>query len=193
MQERQANLDARRVRSRLPRLAQAAREHRDQAIESLRATYAPKFAAIDKQRERAESAASEAKTAAAGTALGAFVSLGGALLESVLTRRKLTSRDNIRRAESAVRSSGKALKQRSDAQQAAQSAASLDDQQAQLEAELKQKIAEFDASVRPDAFQLSEIRIGPRKSDISVESVSLAWTPWGASPDGAAEPLFNHD
>jgi hypothetical protein len=39
-------------------------------------------------------------------------------------------------------------------------------------------------------LELEELAIRPKKADISIERVTLVWTPWRVSQDGVAEPGF---
>jgi hypothetical protein len=39
-------------------------------------------------------------------------------------------------------------------------------------------------------LELEELAIRPKKADISIERVTLVWTPWRVSQDGVAEPDF---
>ena len=44
--------------------------------------------------------------------------------------------------------------------------------------------------IDPASFELTEVPVAPRKSDIAVEHLALAWTPWRVDSTGIAEPLF---
>ena len=41
-----------------------------------------------------------------------------------------------------------------------------------------------------EELDLEEVRIRPRKSDISVGAIALVWTPWRVDRSGLAEPAF---
>jgi hypothetical protein len=41
-----------------------------------------------------------------------------------------------------------------------------------------------------DHFELESIPLRPKKADLSVAKVVLAWTPWQIDATGIAEPLF---
>jgi hypothetical protein len=159
------------------RLSQQARERRDAEMDKLRSRYAPKFDAINKQIDKAQQKAAEEKSAATHGVLGTYVSAGFGILEAAILRRKITTRENIRRAESAVKSTVDVIAQHGVSTSPSADIERFETQKDQLNAEVNQKIAAFDASVRPDAFQLGTIRISPRKADIAVESVLLAWAP----------------
>ncbi len=42
----------------------------------------------------------------------------------------------------------------------------------------------------PAALELEEIPIRPRKSDITVSRLALAWTPWERTEDGVPGPMY---
>jgi len=42
----------------------------------------------------------------------------------------------------------------------------------------------------PGDFELQEVIIRPRKSDISVTDPMVAWMPWKVDPNGIADPLY---
>jgi hypothetical protein len=172
------------------RLSQSARERRDATIGKLQAEYASRIRTLQTKLDKVNEEAAEQKSAATAGALDTFVSFGGALLSAVLSNRKLASQENIRRAGSAMRSSAKVVRQRSQAIEAEGTADELQAEIDSLQAELKTKIAAFDASVRPDAFQLEPLRISPRKADIAVTQVALAWTPWTVDRAGDSQAAF---
>lgn len=45
----------------------------------------------------------------------------------------------------------------------------------------------LEASYDPQALELEEHEVTPRKSDIEVQDVSLVWTPWFVDGAGIAE------
>lgn len=40
----------------------------------------------------------------------------------------------------------------------------------------------LDAELHPDRIVLEKVEVAPRKSDVAVDEVLLAWTPWWISP-----------
>ena len=50
-------------------------------------------------------------------------------------------------------------------------------------------MAALEVRVDPASFELEEIAVRARKSDIEVEALSLAWMPWALGDAGDAVPL----
>ena len=59
-----------------------------------------------------------------------------------------------------------------------------------MEGELREQIEDLEYGTQPDELELTERAISPRKSDISVTSVVLVWTPWHVNEEGAAELAY---
>ena len=57
---------------------------------------------------------------------------------------------------------------------------------------VQQVLNELDAptSPAPDDLELTETIVRPRKSDISIKPLMVAWTPWTVDRDGIAEKAF---
>ena len=52
------------------------------------------------------------------------------------------------------------------------------------------EIAALQERYEPTAVRVNTTRIRPRKSDIAVGAVGIAWVPWMTGPDGMPEPAF---
>jgi hypothetical protein len=57
----------------------------------------------------------------------------------------------------------------------------------ELELEFRAEVEELVAALRPEAVALESVPLRPKKADITVEQVVLAWTPWKVRSDGKAE------
>ena len=94
------------------------------------------------------------------------------------------------RAASAARAAGRAAKQHGDVDQAGDSLEVLQRKYAGLEAKFREEVGQLDAALRPEALALERLPIRPRKADITVEQVVLAWTPWKVGAHGRPEPAY---
>jgi hypothetical protein len=56
----------------------------------------------------------------------------------------------------------------------------------QLEADYQEKLAAISDSVEPQSVQLGEVELKPRRSDVVVRLVALAWLP----EDTKSKPLW---
>jgi hypothetical protein len=58
-----------------------------------------------------------------------------------------------------------------------------------LELEFQRELETLESTRRPEALVVQPVELTPRKADITVEQVVLAWTPWqttaGATPEAA--------
>jgi hypothetical protein len=61
-------------------------------------------------------------------------------------------------------------------------------QLADAEAEFQEETEKLESSTAPDALSVVEFTVSPRKSDIAVGNLLLAWTPWRAGSDGVPAP-----
>ena len=173
------------------RLSQGSREQRDAAIEELRAKYAPKRDRLQEEvreaRERLEREQAQAST----STWDAAVSLGS----SVARRFHAGSQDD----QQDQRGQGHEPPPRppagpcSSAATSARPQADLDaalEKFTDLEIEFQDEIENLEATRRPEALAQGRAdRAGPRKADITVEQVVLAWTPWKADA-GAARGAY---
>jgi hypothetical protein len=156
------------------RLSQTAREHRDEQKEKLRAKYAPKLATLKEQLRRSQQRVEKEKSQATQSTLQATITLATSVL-SAFTGRKMISSANIGRAATSARAAGRVARERADIGQANETVEAVQQRQADLEAEFEAEVAELEAAFDPGALVLEPVEIKPKKSDISVERVVLAW------------------
>ena len=153
------------------RLATQAREIRDEAVEKLRDKYEAKIKTKEGQVDRAENtlAKEEAEASSAAWDIGAKV-LGG-LLGNLLGGRRSSS-------SSTVSSAGRAYKQRRDVKIAENKIENLEEDIAELEAELAEEIKELELEFNPATVKLENEVIKPYKKDIDIQTIALGWLPY---------------
>ncbi len=161
------------------RLAQAARESRDEAVEGLRRKYASKVQTLEDRMRTAEERVAREKSQASQAQVSSGISIAGAVLGALFGRKKV-SVGTISRAGTAARGMGRAGKEAKDVDRAEEGVDVLRERLAELEATIAAEAAQLQADNDPAGLELEEARIAPRKSDISVAGVVLAWTPQGA-------------
>ena len=171
------------------RLVQASREERDQGVETLRAKYAPKLEAIQGQIRRAQEKLDREQAQASRTNWDATIAVGSSVLGAILGR-KTISKTNVGRASTAAKAATRAAQQRGDVSQAASSLDGLRKKHDDLFAEFQQKIEAMAAALRPEALALEALPIRPRKTDITVEKVVLAWMPYQVAGEGRVETVY---
>ena len=169
------------------RLTQGAREKRDQQVERLRQKYAPRIAALQERIRRAEQAVEREKAQATQQKVSTAISFGATLL-SALTGRKAVSQSTLGRAATAARGASRTMKEAQDVARAAESVEALSKQLEELQALLDQETAEVKASADPLAEALEPCEVRPKKTDISVSLLSLAWFPYWRDEKGGIAP-----
>ncbi|HEY5944488.1 MAG TPA: hypothetical protein VIV40_03315, partial [Kofleriaceae bacterium] len=152
------------------RLALALREVRDAAVAKLKTKYQPKLDALAAKHrtalDRVERERSQARSATTDSA----ISLGASVLGALFGGR----RSSIGRAATAARSVSKTFGQRGDVARAEESAAKLEADLHELEAELAAETAAVRDTPEP-AIETLEIKA--KKGDTTVTRLALLWQP----------------
>jgi hypothetical protein len=171
------------------RLVQTAREQRDLAVEKLRKKYAPKLARMEERIRKVNERVEREKAQYKQQKLQTAISMGATVL-GALFGRKLASAGTVGRATTAVRGVGRAAREKGQIAAATESLEALQQQLAALEAEFEEETAELQETYAPDALELEAVQIRPRKSDIAIGDLTLAWVPWRKRADGFPEPAY---
>jgi hypothetical protein len=171
------------------RMTQRMHERRDLELEKLRKQFAPKLARLQDQLERAEQRVVREKSQYDHQKVQTAISFGATLLGALMGR-KLGSARNVGRATTAARSASRAAREKEDIARAKTKVERYRIKLAELEEKFEEKTEQVGALPDPADLDLEEIRIPPRKSDILVNLIALAWTPWKKSPDGIVAPIF---
>ena len=171
------------------RLQQAAREKRDDEAEKLRTKYASKLATLEERVRKAEQAVDREKDQARTSGLQTGLSLGATLL-GALTGRKKISASTLGKATTTARGAARSMGAQQDVERAKETLEAAQQQLAELEAEFEAEKNELSERLDPLAEELTTVAIKPKKADISVELVALAWAPYWQDADGVVEPAW---
>lgn len=158
------------------RLADVARERRDEEVEKLRDKYAAKQRVLESQILKAEQKVEREREQAKDQKMAAVVSVGTSILGAFLGR-KTFSATNVRRAQGVVRGFSRSSKEARDVERAEESLEHLQERHAELEAELEAEIAEIAERNDPRTEELEPFVLKPRRTDVEVRQVSLLWVP----------------
>jgi len=169
------------------RVRQAMREARDTAIEALRKKYAPRIAALQTREERAAERIGREQSQASQQTVQTAISVGATVL-SALFGRKALSVGTIGRASTAARGVGRTMKERGDIESAEEGLEGVRAKRASLESELAAEIESLTAGSDPEQVAIETVSVRPRKSDIAVEGIALAWVPWWSGEGGSLRP-----
>ena len=156
------------------RIGQAAREQRDDSVAAIKAKYATKVNTAENKVREAEQAVARESQQKTGKALETALSFGASLLGAFLGGKSLE--------KAAVSSVGKTVRgidsARREGTKEDQAKADLADYQAQLkdlQDQLNAEIQQVQAATDPQTEELLDVVIRPKKTNISVRLVGLAW------------------
>ncbi len=167
------------------RLQQRAREQRDEAAEKLRQKYAPKMAALAEKKRRAEQTVEREAEQAKGQKLQTAISFGATLLSSFMGR-KAISLTTLGRATTAARGVSRSMKEGEDVDRAQETVEAVNQQIADLDAQFKSETDSLEKSNDAQTEQLETISLKPKKSNITVKLLTLAWAPYWHDAEGHA-------
>jgi hypothetical protein len=158
------------------RLAQLARERRDERLAELEQRRGPQLVRLRERLRRAEERLAREQSQYGQRKLDTAISIGAAVLGAVFGRR-VASAGTVSRATTAVRGAGRAAREGEDVGRASADVEverrALDD----LTRELETEAASVRAAVDPASFTLEAKALRPRKADLAVERVALVWIP----------------
>jgi len=150
----------------------------------LRKKHAARLKSIEDRLRRASDRVEREKAQYSQRKLDTAVSIGTSILGAIFGGRSSAAT----RAGSAARSAGRAFNERGDVARADESLESLTAERDALLRSIEQEAGALTASLDPASVALEKIRIAPRKSDIAVGRIALAWEPWRAGADGFPRP-----
>ncbi len=157
------------------RTQQATRELRDGAVETLRARFAPKVARLTEKKRKAEEALQREQQQVGQQKLQTAVSLGATMLGALMGRRAV-SISTLGRATTAARGVSRSMKEAQDVERAQLKVQEADAEIAALNAELEREIAALEGPANANA-PLDVIEIKPKRGNVDVRLVALAWQP----------------
>ena len=158
------------------RLADRAREERDLRVTKLRQKYATKLTTLQERVRKSEQTVDRQQQQADSSKLETAINFGATVLGALLGRKKLST-TGLGRATSTARGYGKMTRQ---AEEVRRSQDTLDAHRQQLE-ELETQLAEETQAIadqlEPMALPVETIELSPRKTDVDVRWVAVAWVP----------------
>jgi len=166
------------------RLAQSLREFRDAAVAKLREKHAAKLKSLEDRLRRASDRVEREQSQYGQRKLDTAISIGTSVLGAIFGGRSTATT----RAGSAARSAGRVFSERGDVARAGESLEALKAERDALLAAIEQEVQALTASLDPASVALEKVRIAPRKSDIAIGRVAIAWEPWRAGADGFPRP-----
>ena len=158
------------------RIAQQVREWRDKEIDRISDKSAAKLASLNDRIARARQKVEKEKAEAKNKSMQTYVSIGTAVLSAILGR-KVASSTTVGRAATSMRSASRATRHQADVVHAEEALSDLEEKLATLEGEVSEELEKVRLQANPDRLVLESIEIAPKKTEISVDDVVLAWVP----------------
>ena len=171
------------------RAGRVAREKRDEMVEALRRKYAPRIASLQERLRKAQAAVEKQQEQARQAKMQTALSFGATLL-GAFTGRKAFSSSTINKATGAARRAGRALEESGDVSRANDTVESVQQQLADLQAQFEAESNALAGKVDPLSEVLETVTVKPRKTDILVQLVSLAWAPYWQDDQGGVTPAW---
>lgn len=169
------------------RVQEQQHEARDADVEKLRSRYASRLSTQQDRVRRTVQAIEREQGDVTQTGLQTVVTtLTG--LAGALFGRKLGSATNVGRLGTAARSAGRTVKAQQDVARAKANHATEVEKLAALEAELEEQVHALQVRYGADT-PLSTVQLKPRKTDITLDVVTLAWVPQVINVDGSRTSL----
>jgi hypothetical protein len=172
------------------RLALAAREKRDAAVEELRRMYAPKLQTLDDRERRAQERVAREQSQLSQQKLQTAFSIGASILGAFMGRKTLSA-TNLNRVSSAARSATRIGRESSDVDHADDNLEVVRQQRADLQRQFQADTSALESSFDANAVSLRKVQVSPRKSDIAVGEVAVLWAPWRTGADGFPAPAYD--
>jgi hypothetical protein len=155
------------------RIALALRERRDGEVDRLRDKYATRLRTLQDQLQRAEDRLAREQEQYSQRKLDTVVSVGSSVLGAIFGGRRGAASG----AGTAARSAGRVFGEKNDVDRASTGVETLRERVAGLERELEEAVAEVTAAYDAGSLSLDRSEVAPRKADIAVSRLQLAWEP----------------
>ena len=171
------------------RLEMAAREERDRLKDQLRAKHESRLRTLQDRIRRAQAAVERESEQASQRKVDTAIRVGATLL-GALFGRKAASRSTVAGAGSAMRTLSRAGKEAADVRRAQESLEVLEQQLRELENEIEVEARSIEDRVDPRVEALETVEVRPKKTDISVALLALAWLPHWKDVQGRRIPAW---
>ena len=171
------------------RISQSLREQRDEALEKLRAKYAPKKLSLEERLRKAQQTIEREKEQVKHQTMQTAISVGATILGGVLGRRGISG-TSIGRATTTARNASRTMKETQDVGRAKESFEQVKKQLQELESSFEQDMQSLTHQMDSLNEALEKQLVKPKKTDISIQLLALCWVPYWTSSDGKATPAY---
>lgn len=153
------------------------REKRDELVKKLQAKYADKISSLSDKIKRSQEKMAQKQQEAGIKKTETWISLGTTLLGALLG--KGVTKGTISQAGTSLQRAGRITKETQGAAQAEEDCKLYQEQLNGLQEQMRNEIDQL-TTQGGEICKVETITVPPRKSDISVEKVALAWMPISA-------------
>ncbi len=153
------------------RLQQLTREERDAKVEALRDKYAARVEKLEERLRKAEQRREKEAQQAKQIKMDTMVRIGSTLLGAVLGRKVRSG------AGTAMRSVTRSWRDSQDVERAEEDIETIREEIAALDDEAQREIDELEERLDPMNEELTTEEVRPRRTDVEVDRVALAWVP----------------
>jgi len=154
------------------RITQMARERRDEEVDKIEEKYSKDLQKLKEKLERSQEVLLKKQATANSLKQEAMVSAGESVIKIFMGRRSTTS------ASKAMNKYQKSKTVAIDIQEAQKDIETLNKEMELLENKLKVEVESIKERREKEISEIKEVLIQPKKSDIEVKIVSLAWIPY---------------
>jgi hypothetical protein len=154
------------------RITQMARERRDEEVDKIEEKYSKGLQKLKEKLERSQEVLLKKQATANSLKQEAMVSAGESVIKIFMGRRSTTS------ASKAMNKYQKSKTVAIDIQEAQKDIETLNKEMELLENKLKVEVESIKERREKEISEIKEVLIQPKKSDIEVKIVSLAWIPY---------------
>lgn len=170
------------------RVAQALREARDLKSEQLKQRYAARFQTLTDQIRRAGERVDREKAMKGQQKANTLLALGTTLMGAFLGRGGAASVGTVGRASTTLKSATRVGKKQGDIARAIENLDVLQERMEALQQQFDAEAAALQEITPTDQLILGSRLVRPRKTDLTVTTLGLCWTPWRTAADGTLEP-----
>lgn len=171
-----------------PRVNQALREKRDEAIAEVKEDYQKKVNKLEEKIRKAQNKIEKESGQTSRAKFDTLVHLGTGLLDAFLGRNKL-SKTSLNKASRSIRAAGRAKQQSGDVVRAEEDLEVLEAELEQLEVDLKTDLENL-ADKFNNADDIEEHIVTPYKKDINIKLLAVLWLPYTMDGEGNLSPAY---
>jgi prefoldin subunit 5 len=170
------------------RCRDAAHEARDEQIEALREKYARKLDTAEERIRKAEQKVGREQEQAEASKMQTMVNIGSTVLSAFLGR-KAVSRSSVGKASTTMRGLSRGAKEKQDVERALEDLSARREAFDEINNQLEEEIDELKDRLDADFVELSAVELKPRRTDINIHLVGLAWVPY-SDVNGRLVPVW---